>query len=208
MKHAIAFIAFSSILIFGCRNSSDPVGYFDPFLTGNGWIYENASYDSLGFAQSSKYDTITIVSSQITTNQKQITLSNGEIATLSFMNSGWNFTEVDPNGAACWRYMLPAKAGDTVYNTGKIAIKVDSSIRFGYYQAFAVVSDTIIHVPAGAFHCALYELDIVFSAAHVFESSLTYISASSGVVLKEFYYINANTGKRVLSGRSTLLRLK
>jgi hypothetical protein len=152
-----ASLLLSVALLVGCglTDPSPSASVIMPLKVGNMWIEKVSEYDSTGVVTRTYLDTITIVSDEVIGNEHWFR-SNEPVVRINHHDG----LLVRVDGFTSWlAIQYPAAVADT-FQTQQWQQTFENGaagIRFNTYM-MVTSTDTVITVPAGAYHCYAYEL--------------------------------------------------
>jgi hypothetical protein len=206
MKTSILITILFSTVLFGCKY--DPTqSAEETFTDKTQWIYSDQTYSADGMSLIATQDTVTIDSSSISNGEKTINLSDNSTLKLSANGSDWILLQFSSSTAIGILSPFPGITGDTIIKRTNIPTKVDGKIASGTIIIFIKAIDIPVSVPAGGFACTNYETDFLINDT-LKTKTLTYVSGSVGIIQKEYYLTDPNTGKLYLTERRRLIYLK
>jgi len=186
----IFIIVFLGLTINSCNNnvvdpSSSSNVHLIPFSTSNKWIFSQTTYDSLGSVSSVYLDTIQFLDT-IISNITWFHTKNNDWAYAN-SNSGVISRLIDDNHIFL-SYKYPAVQGERYGSPSLAHADIGNAwlVDTEYYTTVLQI-DTVISVPAGNYHCLLYQTRSYNSNIGFYENE--YISPGYGWIKLETYFI-------------------
>lgn len=204
MKTKTLLSVFVALCLFGCKSTTGPTSSPNNFTIGDSSIYSYQTFDINGQQGATTYDTVSIVSTNTIGGKKQFVLSNGAIIVLDSNGAGTisEYIEAD----LLLAYVIPSRRGDTLFKGDTIPVKIGGVVGLAMLLLTAGNPDTVITVPAGVFHTAVFDLAMIFISDPTMRTTgKIFISPSEGIIQRESFTTELATKNLYLAN---LLQLK
>jgi hypothetical protein len=208
MNKKYLFLICIGIGLLGCKNTNEPsVMPASHFVDATTRIYSQVLFNANGQQIGSSTDTVSIISSSVYDGSKQITFSDGTRATLSGSDSAWILTEFNPNTSFCSLSKFPAKPGDTLLKVRFIPVQIGDVNGPANVTTVVTENGKKVTVTPGTYDCSVYEFNMAMSYLPMRSKVVTCVSATAGVVCREYYQTDPISGDLYLYSREELLEL-